>query len=572
MSEKKDRFNVTATSVAAAAEAYDMRIAMLPMRDGVKLQTVIGFPPGFRGRAGVLLIRSPYTRRTELVYPYAEALKRGVVAILQACRGTGWSEGVFDPADREYEKNDAADTFAWLETQDWYNGRCVMLGASYPGWVQWCALKTGYPGLVGVSPHVAPLYSCCGSARPGGGASLSFTDSWMLSMYHRCKYGYENVPDFEKLGVFGSLPVIDADKFAGYPEIGPFRKFFSTALTPGKFLRAGLADFRDLTAPAYISGGWFDVLKEETVASFIAMKNGAAARPDCAAFTRLVVGPWIHGGLANPDLFGKKCDYRHLDPTRERFLFGLLRRPGRDPLPGEPAVRYYMLCENKWHTAETWPPAGTKEKRFYLHSGGRANTLLGDGGISERKPQNEPCDVYVSDPRTPVLSNGGKHESLGCYDRSDSQKRTDVLVYTGKIQKIPLTVTGEVRLRFSAAVSTPDTDFFAILSCVTPDGRAMYLTSGMVRARFRDIDREALLEPGKIYDFAVSLGHIAVRVMPGYALRLEICGQYFPAFERNANSGGPLLKDKVLYPSRHTIFHDKDHPAELLLPCAPAEA
>ena len=100
----------------------------------------------------------------------------------------------------------------------------------------------------------------------------------------------------------------------------------------------------------------------------------------------------------------------------------------------------------------------------------------------------------------------------------------------------------------------------------------MYLTSGMVRARFRDIDREALLEPGKIYDFAVSLGHIAVRVMPGYALRLEICGQYFPAFERNANSGGPLLKDKVLYPSRHTIFHDKDHPAELLLPCAPAEA
>ena len=570
MSGKKDRFNVTATS-AAAVGGYDMQVVMLPMRDGVKLQTVIGFPPGFRGKAGVLLIRTPYTRRTELLYPYAGAQKRGVVSVFQACRGTGWSEGVFDPADREYEKNDAADTFSWLEKQDWYGGRCVMLGASYPGWVQWCAMRAGYAGLVGVSPHVAPLYSCCGSAARGGLVRLSFTESWMLSMYHRCRFGYENVPDFEKLGVFENLPVIEADKFAGYPEIGPFRKFFSTALKPAEHLSGWRRSFRDFTAPAYISGGWFDPFKEETIASFIAMKNGAAV-PEAAAFTRLVVGPWVHGGLINPDLFGKKCDYRRLDPTRERFLFNLLRRPHRDPLPGEPAVRYYMLCENKWHAAETWPPAGTAEKRFYLHSGGRANTLLGDGVISALKPQNEPCDAYVSDPRTPVSSDGGKHAALGCYDRSPMQSRSDVLVYTSEKFTSPLAVTGEVKLRFFGSVSTPDTDFFATLSCVLPDGRAMFLVTGGLRARFRNLEKEELPEPGKIYEFRIALGHIAVKFMPGCAMRLELCGQHFPAFERNANSGGPLLKDKTLYPSHHTIFHDKDHPAELLLPCAPAEA
>jgi len=569
MSEKKDRFNVTATSVAAV-DGYDMRVVMLPMRDGVKLQTVIGFPPNFSGKGAVLLIRSPYTRRTELVYPYAGALKRGVVAILQACRGTGWSEGLFDPADREYEKNDAADTFAWLEKQSWYNGRSVMLGASYPGWVQWCAMKTGYPGLVGTAPHVAPVYGCCGAARPGGVVRISFAQSWMLSMHHRCRFGYENVPDFEKEGLFEKLPVIEADRNAGYPEDGPYRRFLSFALKPAELADGWRRDFRDFTAPAYISGGWFDGFKEETISSFIAMKNGAASS-EAAAFTRLVVGPWIHGGLANPDLFGKKCDYRKLDPTREKFLFNLLRRPHRDPLPGEPAVRYYMLCENKWHSAETWPPAGTAEKRFFLHGNGAANTLNGDGRLSETPPGKEPCDVYVSDPRAPVLSDGGKHAALGCYDRRPMQSRSDVLVYTGEKFTSPLTVTGEVKLRFFASVSTPDTDFFATLSCVMPDGRAMFLVTGGLRARFRDPEKEVLLEPGKIYEFRLSLGNTAVKFMPGCALRLELCGQHFPAFERNANSGGPLLRDRELHLSRHTIYHDKDHPAELLLPVLPPE-
>ena len=211
---------------------------MLPMRDGIKLQTIIYFPPELKKKTGVIYIRSPYTRTTEMAYhSYPQALTHNVVTVMQACLGTGWSEGVFDPAESmEYECRDAEDTFNWLKTQSWYNGRCVMTGASYPGWVQWCAMMVKGGNLAGVTPRVAPLYGCTGSARPGGGVSLSFTENWMLSMHHRRKYGYGNVPDYEKMQIVRKLPVIDADKHAAYPELAPIRKFFKKALTPGNAL------------------------------------------------------------------------------------------------------------------------------------------------------------------------------------------------------------------------------------------------------------------------------------------------------------------------------------------------
>ena len=98
----------------------------------------------------------------------------------------------------------------------------------------------------------------------------------------------------------------------------------------------------------------------------------------------------------------------------------------------------------------------------------------------------------------------------------------------------------------------------------------MYLTEGMIRARFRNsLDREELLEPGKLYEFEIDLSHIAVTFLPGHAMRLEICGQSFPQFDRNANTGGHLLHDARLEKSVHTIHHSAAHPAELILPVLP---
>ncbi len=563
MASPVDRYNVT-DLVSPFDVRCGMESCMIPMRDGVKLHTVVYFPQKRRKKSPAVIVRSPYTRTNWFELPDSECLRRGIVYVLQACRGTGWSEGEFVPACRDSEMRDFADLMKWMKVQPWFSGRCAMMGASYPGWVQWCAARTGDPALAATAPQVAPVYSCTGSAVPGGGVRLSFTTHWCLSMHHRRTYGYSGVPDYEAMKIDWKLPVIDFDRNAGYPELPAVRKFFLSARTPGKELSAYRRDFPLIHAPALISGGWFDDFKHETVESFLRMKADSAS-PEARKFTRLVIGPWGHGGLLNPDWFGKKCDHRQLLRLRNRFLFGLLKNPKADPIPGTAAVQYYLLGANRWRESSVWPPPETVRRRMWLHSGGNANTNAGDGSLDWKKPvSDEPPDRYLSNPETPVLSNGGCHASLGFYDRSEQEQRADMLVYTSAPLKKSVAAAGRVNLHFTASCSTPDTDFFATLTLVTPDGRSMRLTSGMIRARFRQgPDRERPVKPNALLEYEIDLSHIAVEFRAGTSIRLEIHGQDFPAFDRNANTGNPVGTDTVMRTSVHTVFHDLLHPAYL---------
>ncbi|MBP5638047.1 MAG: CocE/NonD family hydrolase [Victivallales bacterium] len=543
-----------------------MKNIMLPMRDGVKLFTSIIFPAEMPEKAPVVLLRSSYMRRTYLELPEPECLANGFIFIRQSTRGTGWSQGTFDPAERDLERNDAEDFFKWLDEQPWYNGRCVMIGSSYLAWTQWSAMRIGYHGLVGITPRVGPLSGCIGSAVPGGGASQSFTTHWMLSMHHRTHFGYESVPNYDEMEIDWKLPICDADIIAGYGVNEPFRKFLDVARTPAKSLLTYQADFSGFRCPAFIQGGWFDGFKCQTIESFQLMRKNAAT-PEARNFTRLLIGPWVHGGLANPDIFGAETNYDELTRRLWKFVRGILADPTADPMPEIPPVTYYMIGENCWCTAETWPPQGSRPQTFYLHSNGNANSNRGDGRIDSAQPQAaEQSDTYISDPNHPVLSNNGRHEALGCYDLTPQEERADVLVYTSDIMTTPLTIAGEVKLNFHASVSTPDTDFCATLTDVTPDGRSMLLTSGTIRARFRNsLEHEELMIPNDIYEFTIDLSHIAARIKPGHRLRLSICGQSFPTLHRNANSGKRLFTDTELFPARCTILHDADHPARLVL-------
>ena len=561
----KDIYNVT-DLVAPFDIQCKIENLMLPSYDGVKLHTMVFSPLNLNKKTGVILARSPYSRTNYLELPSKIALSNNFVYIMQACRGTGWSEGVWDPANDNYETLDTQSLFNWLNQQEWFNGKIVMFGASYPGWMQWCAQRTKFPLLVGISPRVAPLWSCTGSTCLGGGVQLSFTENWMLSMHHRRKYGYSGVPDYNKLNIFSKLPVIDADKHAQYEELSPIRNFFKKALKPKEHLIIPEKEFSTFTAPAFISGGWFDGFKHETVTSFMLMQNCSATK-ESRNYSFLTIGPWGHGGLLNPELFGKECNYTDLQARQDKFLVNLLNNPKDNPLPNDPKVTYYMLGENKWYTSETWPPQNTKDTIAYLSSTTVANSSYGDGEISFEEPKyTNISDSYISNPNNPVLYNNGSHAAVGCYDRSDVQKRSDVLVYTSKPFTQEMAVAGNVKLQFTASISTLDTDFFATLTLLQDDGKAYLLTQGMIRARFKNNLNEELLVPNKEYTFEINLSHIAFKVMPKMALRLDICGQSFPQFDRNANTGKPLLEDTVLMPSKHTIFHDKTRPAKLILP------
>jgi len=563
--EKKDRYNVTNTAFALDTSC-NMLIRMLPSRDGVKIHTAIYFPEEFDNiPAPVLLIRTPYCSPDRLLLPDKRVARDKVIYIVQSCRGTGFSGGEFDPADENIEKNDVEDLFLWLDKQPWYNGRCAMFGSSYTGWVQWCAVKTNYDGLVGISPRVAPLYACLGGAVKGGGIRHDLVINWTLNLYHRRKYGFSNMPNYEEMGVLQHLPLSSCDQESGYETVKAYQNIIRHIDAPGKILNFHREYIPQLKVPALVSGGWFDPFKDETIESFQLVKEGASTEK-ARNFSRLYIGPWEHAGLVNPDLFANGSQDELLE-KEELFLKRLLEEPDKDPLPEMPVVRYYMLGENKWYDADSWPPKGVEYEKFYLHSKGCANSITGDGFLDNISPGDELADSYLSDPAAPTLSCGGKCNAPGCYDRTPDEQRSDILVYTTAPAKEALTIAGKVEFCFHAAASTPDTDFCAVLTMVTPDNRSLFLTVGMVRARFRNSAYQPeLLVPGEIYEYVMDLSHIAVKIQPGYALCLEICGQYFPLYGRNNNTGKPLKDDAELRVSKHTIFHDAEHPAYLNLP------
>jgi hypothetical protein len=143
------------------------------------------------------------------------------------------------------------------------------------------------------------------------------------------------------------------------------------------------------------------------------------------------------------------------------------------------------------------------------------------------------------------------------------QKRPDVRVYTTPLLEQDLDVVGPLRMILYASSSALDTDFVPRLSDVFQDGRAIQLQSGILRARYRNLEGEPeLLERGRVYRLEIDMWATANRFKAGHRLRLDICSADFPRFDRNSNRGGEP-GDPI--PAQQTIYHDPERPSHLLV-------
>jgi hypothetical protein len=207
--------------------------------------------------------------------------------------------------------------------------------------------------------------------------------------------------------------------------------------------------------------------------------------------------------------------------------------------------------------------------------GGRANSRSGNGTLSKTKPGGEQPDDYLYSPEAPVPSVGGHSccmpdaTPMGPFEQAAVEYRNDVLLYTSAPLDQPLFVAGKVTATVFAASSAQDTDFVVKLCDVHPDGRSFNLQEGVIRARFRDgLSRETLIEPGRIYDYEISVGVICHLFKPGHRLRVQIASSNYPAWDRNPNTGDPIGAEDVfaLVAAHQTIFHDAERLSRIELP------
>ncbi len=236
------------------------------------------------------------------------------------------------------------------------------------------------------------------------------------------------------------------------------------------------------------------------------------------------------------------------------------------------------MGDNVWCSEDEWPPKQVQYVDYYLHSQGRANSLEGDGNLDLTVPSDEPPDIYVYNPRFPVPSMGGHSccfpgiAPMGPFDQREVELQSQVLVYTTKPLQEDVYVAGPATASLWAASSAVDTDFTAKLVDVYPDGQAINLTEGIVRARYRDsLEKASLLIPDQVYQFTIQLGNTCSVFKAGHCIRVEISSSNYPHWDRNTNTGNTPGKDNYsdLVVATQVVFHDAQRPSHITLPIIP---
>ncbi|MBA7565954.1 Cocaine esterase [subsurface metagenome] len=226
-------------------------------------------------------------------------------------------------------------------------------------------------------------------------------------------------------------------------------------------------------------------------------------------------------------------------------------------------VRIFVMGENVWRYENEWPLARADYREYYFHSNGNANTLSGDGTLDTNVPKNENPDTFVYDPENPVIT-PGRDQPI---DQREVEARKDVLVYSTGVLKENIEVTGPVKIVLYASSSAINTDFTAKLVDVYPDGRAIRLCEGIIRASFRNPEAPpSAIRPNQVYKYNISLWSTSNLFKEGHQILVEISSSNFPRFDRNLNTGIFPVIDTTYEKATQTIYHSKEYPSCIILP------
>ena len=568
----------------------------VPMRDGVVLRADVYRPAG--GKASAVVFRTGYNKSRPAsvsgdFLPMISALEAGYAFVVQDLRGRfasggEWLRGEADPYGREVE--DGFDTIEWVAQQSWCDGNVVTAGASYLANVQWAAAAAAPPNLRAMSLWMGRAGALLREDAQLGGMMMLYLDiDWTATMAidiaKRLEHTGRDVSELmamlrraethpEEAWFYQPLEELPHFKFEGVERL--WRGMLRQA-NPSPGMEVDW-DYARVSVPALHIGGWFDVNNYGTFHNFQGLKTSGATA-DAREGQHLIVGPWAHGLSLGAYLgglhFGRSASAEGagLGSWHLQFLDKYVKGLDIDI----PPVRYFVMGRNEWMTANDWPVSGIDWQRWYLHSGGHANSASGDGWLSREPPSSEAPDRYVYDPNCPVPSLGGHFTPTqlapGPVEQASVERREDVLCFTSEPLAEDLEVTGPLVLYLYAATTAPDTDFTAKLVDVYPDGRAFNIADGGIRARFRDsVVEPRPVRPGEVNEYRIHLRNTSIVFARGHRVRIDVSSSDFPRWDRNTNTGAPIGSDISGQVATQTVFHESRWPSHIDLPVIPARA
>lgn len=597
------------------------RKVMVAMRDGKRMATDVYRPKDAGKKYPVIFVRTPYNFNfwdIRLGAPRdmtAEltAVKRGYAFVEMNERGHFFSEGSYDILGPPL--TDGTDAISWIAAQSWSNTKVGTIGCSSTAEWQLGVAAQGNPAFTTMIPQgfgagvgkVGPYYEQ-GNWYRGGAVQMLFI-AWLYGEQNQIRPSFPPNTSQEDLiraskafDLAGHFPPVDWSKaLAHLPEIdiikavdGPHGIYADRmeVSTGGAMIKRAPND------PAWYRGGlwneklpinipglwfmsWYDVSVGPNLAAYNFVRS--TAKPEIANEQYAVIAPTLHCGytratedtvVGERSMGDARLDY---DALTYGWFDHFLKGEDNKILEKTPRVRYFTMGLNKWQASETWPPVGAQQKKFYLWSGGKANSLYGDGSLDFVVNNEDHPDTFAYDPMNPVPSYGGNvcctgnAVSGGAFDQRKMEARGDILVYTSGPLTEGTEVSGPIGATLYVSSDAKDTDITVKLIDVYPDGTAYNLDETIQRLRYRDGYDKPLtwMQSGKVYKVAIQPMNTSNYFPAGHRIRVEISSSNFPRFDRNMNTGGNNFDEVKGVVAHNTIHHSREYPSEITITVVP---
>ncbi|MGZ5438433.1 MAG: CocE/NonD family hydrolase [Candidatus Aminicenantales bacterium] len=593
---------VASSQQPAAAPDFTITEAMIPMRDGVKLHTVIFTPKAASTPLPFLFLRTPYqapeTTRPLAAESYRELIAEGYIFVFQDIRGRFKSEGTFvmqrPPRDRRDaraidESTDATDSITWLLANiRGHNGRVGMMGVSYDGWLTAQAMLDPHPALRAVSPQASPADMYLGDDFHHTGAfrlSYGFEYAAMMETSKESfAFRFDHYDTFEWYLGLGPLGTVNEKILLG--KIPSWNDFVAHPNYDAFWQKQAMASYLvRVTVPTLNVAGWWDQEDfygpqriYETLESHDSRKESFFA-----------AGPWNHGGWMRRDgsalgriKFGSNTSQYYREKILAPFFAHYLKDKGGWDVPE--AVTF-ETGTNEWRKYDAWPPRNlTEERGLYFRE---------DGRLSFDPPTTEEAgafDSYISDPAHPVpyrprpieptyYSRGSGWPTWLVGDQRFAHLRPDVLSWETEPLAEDVTVTGRLTARLFASTSGTDSDWVVKLIDVYPEdypddpamgGYQLMIANEVFRGRFlKSFERPEPLVPDRVAEFPIDLHAADHRFLKGHRIMVQVQSTWFPLIDRNPQTFVEnifLAKVSDYRPATQRVYRSKAHPSRIVLP------
>lgn len=578
---------------------YIRQDAMIPMRDGIRLYTVIYTVKNATGPLPFLLKRTPYgvaNSPSPMTVPYVKDMAReGYIFVYQDIRGRYNSEGVFemqrftrDKTDPKAidESTDTYDTIDWLLSHILNNnGKVGMYGVSYDGWTTVMGELDPHPALKAVSEQATP-------------ADMFLGDDFHHNGAFRLSYGFEYAFMEEAAKTDSLYPFGEYDTFDWYLHLGPLsnvnRLYFHGKLPTWNnyvdhpnydsfWQKQALAYRLDYPrVPILNVAGWWD--QEDFYGPQKTYE--VLSKRDTSHRDFLVIGPWNHGGWGHGQ--GNKLgniDFHAL--TGETFRKDIQAAWFAYYLKGEgdgkfPAVRSFQTGSDKWMAYGIWPPPGAVKEELYLDQ---------DGSLSFTPPASRPQAYrsYESDPAHPVpyrsrpieetYGPGSRWYTWLTEDQRFVDNRPDVLSWETAPLLEDITVTGQIWAHLYASTTGSDADWVVKLIDVYPDedtaefrmgGYELMVSDEVLRGRFRkSFEHPEPIVPGVVNEYSIDLHALDHVFLKGHRIMVQVQSTWFPVIDRNPQKYTPnifLATEADFQKATQKIYCTPSYPSAIELP------